>query len=85
MERVSNFLQWKSDNWKAKASQTTPEMSRMRAEGFIAHAERQAAFYSELRSHFKILWADVPAHIWHMNEVIADPSKLEPGELDRKG
>ncbi len=84
MERVSNFLQWKSDDWKAKAGRTTPDMSQMRAEGFVAYAERQAAFYSELRLHFKILWADVPAHISRMNEVIKDPKKLELGELDKK-
>lgn len=82
MIRVPNFLQWKSDDWKAKARKTSSELPRMRAEGLIAYAERQAAFYSELRLHFKTLWADVPGHVLRMQEVIEDPSKLVAGELE---
>ena len=56
----------------------------MRAEGLTAYAERQAAFYDRLRLHFNSLWTDVPRHVSRMQEVIADPSKLKPGELDAK-
>lgn len=84
MLRVPTFLQWKSDDWKAKAKATSSELPRMRAEGLTAYAERQAAFYSELRLYFKSLWIGVPKHVLRMQEVIEDPSKLLPGELDKK-
>lgn len=84
MLRVPNFLKWKSNNWKAKAQEVPSEFPRMRAEGFTAYAERQAAFYDELRLYFKSLWTDVPKHVSRMQEVIADPDKLKPGELDAK-
>lgn len=82
--RVSTFLKWKSEEWKAKARKTSSDLPRMRAEGLTAYAERQAAFYNELQLYFKTLWIGVPKHVSRMQEVIADPSKLLPGELDKK-
>lgn len=83
MLRVEAFLLWKAQDWRTKGANTSSELSRMRTEGLIAYAERQAAFFDGLRLSFKELWKDVPAHVLRMEAVIEDPAKLKPGELDK--
>lgn len=84
MLRTDAFFAFKAKDWRKKGMSTLPRFSRMRTEGLVAYAERQAAFYEGLQASCKSLWADVPAHILRMKEVIADPSKLKVGELDNK-
>lgn len=59
-------------------------MSPMRIEGLMAYAKRQAGFYRDLRRKFMWLWRDVPSYVSRMQAIIADPSIMQLGELDKK-
>ena len=81
--RVLRYFTWRSEFWQKRASTGGwPLMSKARAEGHRAYAERQAAMYHKFCEHCKVLWMDFPSHVLRMQEIIADPTLAKPGEFD---
>ena len=84
MHRVLRFFNWKVQDWLAKGELISwpGVLSKMRAEGLRAYANRQAALYQALARNCLTLWKDIPAHITRMQAIILDPSLAKPDEFD---
>jgi hypothetical protein len=64
MHRVSEFLQWKADQWGARMEERlSTGLDEVLEEGLIAYARRQAQTTLALRGRFQENWRSVPSYI----------------------
>jgi len=85
MARILRFFEWKARDWQqkgdARVSQAIPEPM---SEAYKAYAERQAALYCSLYSHFKNLWSDLLAHVTHMRSLANSSLPVSSEEFQKK-
>ncbi|KAJ7251255.1 hypothetical protein C8J57DRAFT_1078120 [Mycena rebaudengoi] len=88
MERILQFLQWRSDWWVGLVD-LHPEVVKDPSlrEGYTAYAHRQAKIHSDLRRRFEGDWTDVAALIaTHRGQLGTIPEdEEEEGEGDEGG
>lgn len=83
MSRVLRFFEWKASDWRSKGNvMALQDKSSPMLEAYKAYAEREASIYVGLGKHFRVLWADLPAHVARMRLSINNPSSIE--ELAKK-
>lgn len=83
MQRVLRFFTWQERDWKEKANlKNWHGISKGRAEGLVAYAERQAALRRRFHDHFKEMWTDAPRYVCYMKGFLEEQPTVATDESE---